>query len=416
MGSTFSLFLIPAPDGAKCQRDALKAHYKSRGFARARSREEGDYTARLYAEKSGRWLALAGDAPGCGGSHEQGVKEAGRLALALKTPVIFASNHDSDALLLTLCDGERAETLQYDLENEDAPPAPAETPLWDGLLGERAADLKALFGKEHVFSEDILGEAAPLTGWMENAAVLPFADQIGAPKPLATLSLSDKASGFSFLMDRDAPPALCCRSSGEANPIVCAVEPAGGEGRGVVVEVRAFNYDPEDYTIPDSVLRCRSVETAGLAAGEHPQTVWKRSRLHAVPERHVFPDGRKGWIARFPEVEIARGPNWKHPELMPRRADIYASDHEFVFYATILGPVYYPNYQNMPQKDLIELTEPSLAFLQRYRACSERGEIVPDVRYTEVSVVPVENPAGASRNYATRLIEPWRDSWRFYAE
>ena len=405
MGYTLSALLIRGPRAAV--RDGLKAYFKARGYTQARGGDDADITLRLYARPKDGWAVLAGEA------IDEAGDEAARISEALGAPVVHAMNVDSDALLLTLHDGGRSEAMSCGaFDGMEAPGVPEDTPLWDALLGENAAPVKRLLREDRVFSEEALAEAAPLAGWPENILTLPLDDEAeGGSKPFCALRLKDGSAAF--LMDRDAPPALHNTIIGEfSNPFSVRIESAGGEGRGVRVEFRAVGYDADAYEMPRCRLRLMGEEYRVLNGGDSFEDLDALAqRLEectqvCVPERVVFPDGAKGWVAEFPDAPIERGVNRAHPQAAGMKADRYAFERSISVFAAILGPAF------CHENPMIDAFEPD----RRAADLRARGyDALPGPAFTGVRAIPMQNPGGRTEDCMCRLVTPdleKAESWK----
>lgn len=381
MGSFFNLFLICTGGAPKQARLRLQDGFRARGYDLLPGNAEVERSYRLYAPAKQRWGALVPDSP-----ENCDVDEARQLARELGAPVIYAANMDSDALYLYLTDGERGEDLcigdgeTYELCPETGPGA-----LWDEVLGSDAnrAAFREILARKYVFSEEALGELAPLLGGMPDLIAIPLDgsyDDFEA-RPYCSFNLGHKGSGTPFRMKAGAPPAFVDQRHVahdiNANPFHIRCESCGGEGRGVVAEFRALNYDPDALEMPFATIFHFGLREELFA--ESPitdeKTLHKRCGFRSVPERCTFDDGSRGWVARFPEVPILQGVNPAHPQFAHSRGMKERFAGCFCVYAAICGDAF-PVVRDAP----IGLTECS-------RPLNER---------TRVRCYPTENPAGAT--------------------
>lgn len=381
MGSFFNLFLIHTGGAPQQARLRLQDGFRTRGYDLLPSHADGERRMQLYASARQAWGALVPDSP-----EGTGPDEARRLARELGAPVIYAVNMDSDALVLYLTDGERAEDLcigdgeAYGIFPETGPGA-----LWNDLLKTDAnrAAFRAILSREYVFSEEALGDLAPLLGGLPDLSEIPLDGGFDdcETRPYCSFNLGHRESGTPFRMKAGAPPAFVDqRHVGHdvnANPFSVRCESCGGEGRGVVVEFRAVNYDPDALEMPFATafhfgLR-KELFKESLSTDE--KTLHERCGFRAVPERCSFEDGSRGWIARFPEVPILRGVNPAHPQFVHSRGMKERFSSCFCVYAAICGDAF-PVVRDAP-----------IGFPERFRLLNER---------TRIRCYPMENSDGAT--------------------
>jgi len=359
MGYSFSTLMIRHGGDPRGLRDRIKAYYREKGYVQARTADEADLTLRLYADAKHNWAIAAGDVP------EE--KEIVRLSKGLGAPVIRADNFDSDALMLTLTDGKISETVGFG-EMEEEQSLPDETPLWDAVLEteEAKARLLEILQMERVFSEDALCELASLIGFREDILSIPLdEEEEGGPKPFCVIRMKDKLGKLDFLADQDAPPAVA-EASGSLDKISFSFYPTGGEGRGLNVLVIACGFDPKGFKIREARLR-------PWVDG----TPWNKETWHyAEAQRQEFKEGSKGWVLRFPDIEISRGIKPEVHVATSKRIYMYASEHEIILDIDLVRPCGDPS----------EITP----WMQEKAAAREQGN-----PYSWMIIVyPVENPDG----------------------
>ena len=381
MGSFFNLYLIHTGGAPKQARLRLQDGFRARGYDLLPGHADGERRMQLYAPARQAWGALVPDSPDAAGPDE-----ARQLARALGTPVIYAANMDSDALYLYLSDGERGEDLcigngeAYEILPETGPGA-----LWDEVLGSDAnrAAFRAILSREYAFSEEALNDLAPLLGGLPDLGAIPldggFDD--GAARPYCSFNLGHRDGGVPFRMKAGAPPAFVDQRQVahdvNANPFHIRCESCGGEGRGVVVEFHAVNYDPDALEMPFATafhFGLRRELLAGDALTD-AQAMYERCFFRSVPERCTFEDGGRGWIARFPELPILRGVNPAHPQFAHSRGMKERFSYCFCVYAAICGDAF-PLVRNAP-----------IGFPEGLQPMNER---------TRIRCYPMENPDGAT--------------------
>ena len=161
------------------------------------------------------------------------------------------------------------------------------------------------------------------------------------------------------------------------NPFLISCESCGGAGRGVAVEFRAVNYDPDALEMPFVSVFHFGLRMEMCAEGAFPdaQAIHERCFFRTVPERCTFEDGSRGWIARFPEVPILRGVNPEHPQFQLSRGARERFSSCFCVYAAICGDAF-PVIREAP-----------LAMPECFQTLNER---------TRVRCYPMENPVGAT--------------------
>lgn len=383
MGSFFNALFLRTDGAPKETRERLKAGFVARGYDLLPQSAGGEHRATLYADRKRAWGALVTDLLG----GEDDLEEARRVARELGKPVILAMNVDSDALYLALTDGERMEDVvigngeAYDLRAETGP-----GPMWDEVLGSDAnrAAFREVLGREYVFSEEALNDLAPLIGGLPDVAALSIEleDEVleDGPRPYCSFNLGHKKGGTPFLAKRTAPPALVdqgfvSRECNE-NPFMVRCDSMGGEGRGVVVELRAVGYDPDALEMPfASVFHfgVREQLFAEKSCSFDEDEMCARCFFRCVPERQTFEDGSRGWIARLPEVPILRGVNPEHPDFQRARGQKARFNSGFCVYAAICGDAY-------------------SVIRKRPLSMPERFQTLP--QYTRIRCYPMENPAG----------------------
>lgn len=381
MGSFFNLYLIHTGGAPKQARLRLQDGFRARGYDLLPGHADGERRMQLYAPARQAWGALVPDSPDAAGPDE-----ARQLARALGAPVIYAANMDSDALYLYLSDGERGEDLcigngeAYEILPETGPGA-----LWDEVLGSDAnrAAFRAILSREYAFSEEALNDLAPLLGGLPDLGAIPldggFDD--GAARPYCSFNLGHRDGGVPFRMKAGAPPAFVDQRhvahDVNANPFHIRCESCGGEGRGVVVEFRAVNYDPDALEMPFATafhFGLRRELLAGDALTD-AQAMYERCFFRSVPERCTFEDGGRGWIARFPELPILWGVNPGHPQFAHSRGMKERFSYCFCVYAAICGDAF-PLVRNGP-----------IGFPEGLQPMNER---------TRIRCYPMENPDGAT--------------------
>lgn len=381
MGSFFNLYLIHTGGAPKQARLRLQDGFRARGYDLLPGHADGERRMQLYAPARQAWGALVPDSPDAAGPDE-----ARQLARALGAPVIYAANMDSDALYLYLSDGERGEDLcigngeAYEILPETGPGA-----LWDEVLGSDAnrAAFRAILSREYAFSEEALNDLAPLLGGLPDLGAIPldggFDD--GAARPYCSFNLGHRDGGVPFRMKAGAPPAFVDQRQVahdvNANPFHIRCESCGGEGRGVVVEFHAVNYDPDALEMPFATafhFGLRRELLAGDALTD-AQAMYERCFFRSVPERCTFEDGGRGWIARFPELPILRGVNPAHPQFAHSRGMKERFSYCFCVYAAICGDAF-PLVRNAP-----------IGFPEGLQPMNER---------TRIRCYPMENPDGAT--------------------
>ena len=381
MGSFFNLYLIHTGGAPKQARLRLQDGFRARGYDLLPGHADGERRMQLYAPARQAWGALVPDSPDAAGPDE-----ARQLARALGAPVIYAANMDSDALYLYLSDGERGEDLcigngeAYEILPETGPGA-----LWDEVLGSDAnrAAFRAILSREYAFSEEALNDLAPLLGGLPDLGAIPldggFDD--GAARPYCSFNLGHRDGGVPFRMKAGAPPAFVDQRQVahdvNANPFHIRCESCGGEGRGVVVEFHAVNYDPDALEMPFATafhFGLRRELLAGDALTD-AQAMYERCFFRSVPERCTFEDGGRGWIARFPELPILRGVNPAHPQFAHSRGMKERFSYCFCVYAAICGDAF-PLVRNGP-----------IGFPEGLQPMNER---------TRIRCYPMENPDGAT--------------------
>ena len=381
MGSFFNLYLIHTGGAPKQARLRLQDGIRARGYDLLPGHADGERRMQLYAPARQAWGALVPDSPDAAGPDE-----ARQLARALGAPVIYAANMDSDALYLYLSDGERGEDLcigngeAYEILPETGPGA-----LWDEVLGSDAnrAAFRTILSREYTFSEEALNDLAPLLGGLPDLGAIPldggFDD--GAARPYCSFNLGHRDGGVPFRMKAGAPPAFVDQRQVahdvNANPFHIRCESCGGEGRGVVVEFHAVDYDPDALEMPFATafhFGLRRELLAGDALTD-AQAMYERCFFRSVPERCTFEDGGRGWIARFPELPILRGVNPGHPQFAHSRGMKERFSYCFCVYAAICGDAF-PLVRNGP-----------IGFPEGLQPMNER---------TRIRCYPMENPAGAT--------------------
>lgn len=346
MGSFFSLFLICTGGAPKQARLRLQDGFRARGYDLLPGNADGERRMQLYASARQAWGALVPDSP-----EDVNPDEARQLARELGAPVIYAANMDSDVLYLCLTDGERAEDLcigngeAYEIHPETGPGA-----LWDEVLGSDAnrAAFRAILARDYVFSEEALDDLAPLLGGMPDLRAIPLDGSFDdyESRPYCSFNLGHRRSGTPFRMKAGAPPAFVDQRhvahDVNANPFHVRCESCGGEGRGVVVEFRAVNYDPDALEMPFATIFHFGLREEMFAEDALPdaQAMYERCGFRAVPERCSFDDGSRGWIARFPEVPILRGVNPDHPQFAHSRGMKERFSSCFCVYAAICGDAF----------------------------------------------------------------------------
>ena len=381
MGSFFNAYLICTGGAPKQARLRLQDGFRARGYDLLPGNADGERRMQLYASTKQHWGALVPDSP-----EDAGPEEARQLARELGAPVIYAANMDSDALVLYLTDGERAEDLcigdgeAYEISPETGPGA-----LWDALFttdADRTA-FREILSREYVFSEEALHDLAPLLGGLPDLNAIPldggFDDY--ETRPYCSFNLGHKESGVPFRMKASAPPAFVDqRHVGHdvnANPFCIRCESCGGEGRGVVAEFHAMNYDPDALEMPFATIFHFGLREELFAEDALPdaQAMHERCFFRTVPERCTFADGHRGWIARFPEVPILRGVNPDHPQFAHSRGMKERFSSCFCVYAAICGDAF-PVIRDAP-----------IGFPECMKPLNAR---------TCIRCYPMENPAGAT--------------------
>ena len=183
------------------------------------------------------------------------------------------------------------------LDDYGLPTEPGDLSLFDALLpADATAALREILKSEQTFSEDIAAEIARLLGIPENLVLIGPEE-----KPYAELALIriPQAKKDASSQNDTLPPKLYAWEYINREYEGLLLAPRGGSGKGLVVYFIATDYDPENWTLPVVTLI-----PGGLRPGS-PEA--RRAMTQVQPERCSFSDGKKGWVARFPDAIIPAG-------------------------------------------------------------------------------------------------------------
>ena len=173
-----------------------------------------------------------------------------------------------------------------------------------------------------------------------------------------------------WLMEETDPPAFRMKFVGARHGKPFLLESCGGAGKGIVVELRAIGYNPLEYTCEKACLVfmhgfLEYQKTNGYRRIESFSTI-NDTRIQQIShaERHHFEDGHQGWIVRFPDACIERGPN---PTIRTKGTMTYEGEHIILFVTGIFGDKYF-----------------------------ERPSSFKTGVHTAIRFYPMENPSGVS--------------------
>ena len=177
-----------------------------------------------------------------------------------------------------------------------------------------------------------------------------------------------------WLMEETDPPAFHMTTTGVQHGRPFLFKSCGGAGKGIVVELRAIGYNPLDYTCEKACLvfvhRAHEYRSVNGWIGIDYSAINDASiQQISHAERHQFEDGHQGWIMRFPDACIERGPD---PTIRTKGTMLYEEEHNIYFVTGIFGERYFENPWSL-------------------RSIST-GSCV----YTAIRFYPMENPAGVS--------------------
>lgn len=381
MGYAFAAALVKKTGGtAPATRKAFRVAMENLGYRKAASAEEAALTLRMYHDKKSAWLSLAMDMPE---SLDAEMEFLRKVAVEMRTPILYFMNFDSDFLYIAATDGKNVQHVHVGWidEEDEAMEDSDELSLFDALLPDDAARAEfrrilAVDDEERVFSEEAAQEMAALFGYTPEVL---FIDEDAPPFAefnfdLPGESLAGGGEDVPFLMPEDALPAFTTAGAvlGWGNPASLSIHPCGGQGRGIRVVMKADGYDAEDW----KAACARLSNTLNKNMG-HPAPAEYEAK--AVPRRVAFQDGGKGWLVEFPDAPVFRGVNPASPMAHTLRADAVYGANGYTLWLVFTGGKVQSNVVNMTEK-------------------------------THVWVMPMENPAGAIHHTIPRQhvrMLPW---------
>lgn len=380
MGYTFSAALVKKTGTAPASRKAIREGLENLGYRKARNAADASLVLPLHHDKKSAWMTIALEMPE---SLDGQMEFLRKLAEEMHTAILYFMNFDSDFLYIGATDGKAVQHVHGGFidEEDEAMTDSDDLSVFDALLPDEAARAEfrrilAVDDEERVFSEEAAQEMAALFGYPPEAL---FVDEDA--EPFAVLAFDPPGQeDVPFLMPEDAPPAF----SGDRhtvtsyNPSSIVVDTIGGAGRGIRVELRADGYDAEDWEACCIWLRNSVTDTAPEAY-----------ECKVVPKRVVFDDGKKGWVANFPDAPIFRGANLESPAAQSMRAFGHYSSTSYILTLAFAGGRIKELPPAMPVVDGPENFSRILDYFEELRQFSRhRTEI------TEVYVLPMENPDG----------------------
>ena len=300
MGSSFENILIEAAEPDALRRGLIRA-LKPAGFIPADAGEDADCAFRLYGSEGDKFWTLVGETLS-GNVHEL----AGKLAKALKRRAIVVCCVDSDVLIMSLTKGGAFSTVCVgDPEGYDIEPGPYRAAPWKELVGEDCWEaFRAAVEDQYVCADEALQPLAKLVGYRYEDSVRYFGDP---GEPLLECRFKRRVEHPWYLPD-DLPSAFDRASHPfRANPVYVSFIGSGGKGQGLEVFVIANGFDPDGCEIDE------------IRLGWDIQEYRPQKTAATKPVGYEFSDGRCGWVAEFPDVEIQPGINPKHPEVYTQK-------------------------------------------------------------------------------------------------
>ncbi|NLG25064.1 MAG: hypothetical protein GX558_06885 [Clostridiales bacterium] len=280
-------------------RESVVRAFAPMGFATACAGEDPDRVVRVFGGPDDRFWVLV-----CDEFDGEYLDFALHFAAERPGRAIGALCIDSDALVLSLADGGAFTDVCFgDLRAYDLSPSPFREGAWRALVGEdRWPAFRAAIAREYELADDALAPMAELIGFSLEDAMRRFHDP---GKPLLECAFKRPGAVPLYLPDA-SPPALRLYSlSPLANPVSVSFDSVGGAGKGLRVLVAANGFDVDECPIDGMRLSWGRIPGPGDEA--------------AAPEPVRFADGRRGWMAHFPDVAIQPGFNSAHPDFRQRR-------------------------------------------------------------------------------------------------
>ena len=405
MGCTFSVALVKKNGPAPSVRKAVREGFERMGYRRAEP-EEASLVLPLYGDKRSAWMTLALDMPE---DMDAQLEQLKQLAAAMGTPVMYFMNFDSDFLFVAATDGEKLQHVHagwIDGDDESMQDS-AELSVFDALLPDEAAraEFRRILAadEERVFSEEAAQEMAALFGYTHEALLVdedaePFAVLGFVPRshPQTGRCPSGKREvRVPLLMPEHAPPALRIVAQHFENPTHLSICSCGGVGRGVRILLQAEGYDAEGWEAPCIWLSNEINRFCGYAAPEEYDA-------KVVPQRAVFTDGSKGWVAEFAGAPLFRGVNPASPERKSARAQKILGASEYSVHIALYEGRFLPRKPGGP----VQAALPAGDWRKREwpSVCEHIDRFA---QRTHVWIVPMENPDGWM-HHAFKLVPPKR--------
>ncbi len=357
MGSFFSNLIVErgAPETL---RDDIACILKPQGYAPVADGADADITIFVLGGAEDQFWVLVGE-----GLEELLLEFAQKLAKRSKRRVIAAQCIDSDVLLLSLTKGGASNDVCIgDPEAYDIEPRPFRSAPWMELVGPENWDaFRAARKRKYVYAEDALSEIEGFIGFRAENAVLTADDLEDAAEPLFAIAFR-KVHVIPVFLPQELPPAFrpWQGTGGYCNPVRTVFMEAGGIGCGYELHIVARGFDAGACEI-GNVWITRHISTP------------KVRMARGMPVRCTFADGSAGWKALFPDEDISPGLNLRNPE----RKTLKGIDRELAL------------------RYAVEFVLRGGAFPPR----GEKKELHDGAStYVEISLIPLENPAGAATN------------------